>query len=704
MALPDFSQMTPEQLQAFLSGQYGNIGTPTLNADDRYGGEGQGTGFYSGGGLDFLSQTPDGFTGPIGAPYDQAGQSGIFGQNFGAWDTMGNMTGSEFQQQDRPSFLDKNGFLAPLLPIAAAGAGALFGGAPGAVPTGLEAATTSGSAASSGINSALASSQGATLGGGITANGGLTAGGITAGGGLGAGGLSAGGAGATLGATAGAGGIGSLLEGLGGMRGLAAGAGALAGALGTPTGNSVSEQSVPEWLRPYATDLAQRGQTLADQPFQPFSGQRYADPNQAQQNAWEMVNQAASNPTAQQGQAATAFQNLLQAQAPNIANGARVDNQYIGQSSPTASNQYIGQGSGSNVSGLMQDFANPYLGQTTQQIGPLGQMSLQQSTTGVGQNALLGLDNPYLNDAIKYAQGDVTRNFDQSIAPRLAAMSRASGSFGNSGVQQQEQEAYRNLAGELGRVSSGMRMQDYGLQAQLGEGDLSRRLQAGLTDASRNLGASQAEQQFNIGTDYQRQLANSGMQAQDLARNLSGANAQQGNALQAGMFDATQRANDLSRNASLQQGLGQFNATMGAQDLARNASLAGQQQQFNAQQGNQDTTNQLNAWNSAQNRAASALPQWQAFAEQPYRAANALGTVGNQMYGIANQNNQFSFDEFMRQQQQPYQQLGMYSQLYGAARGGNQTQTTPAGGNQAAGALGGAASGLGLYNLFNRGF
>jgi hypothetical protein len=172
--------------------------------------------------------------------------------------------------------------------------------------------------------------------------------------------------------------------------------------------------------------------------------------------------------------------------------------------------------------------------------------------------------------------------------------------------------------------------------------------------------------------------------------------------LNAGQFDVGQRAADLGRNAQLTQNLGQFNANLGQTDLGRNAQLAQNLGQFNAQQGNFDISNAANMYNAAQNRAAGTLGQWQGFAEQPFRNANALGAVGSQMNQFAQQPLDFNFQQYQAQQQDPYNRLGLYGNLYGAARGGQQQTSTTGGGNTAAGLLGGAVTGLGLYNLFNQ--
>ena len=396
------------------------------------------------------------------------------------------------------------------------------------------------------------------------------------------------------------------------------------------------------------------------------------------------------------------FNRLQSGQAPGFGDAERVGNQYIGQTTPGATNQYIGQTTKSNVSALAGG-QNPYLNQTTGAIDPLAQMNLSQSTTDVGRNALLGQNNPYLKDAIGYAAGDITRNYDNTINPQLARMDRASGSFGNSGVQQAREEAQRTLANQIGRTTNDMRMADYNLQAQLGEGDLGRRTNAALTDAQRNLGASKDMQSFNIGTDLARQQANLGYRAGDLGRNIAASEGYQNRVLDAGKFDATMANNDLTRNANLAQNLGQFNATLGQGDLARNASLTGQQQQFNAGQGNFDITGARNDWNSAESRAAQTMNAYQGFDQAATNRAALLGTAGADMNRYAQQPLDFNFSEFQRQQQDIPNKLGTYGQMYGAGVNGQSVQSTPTGNSPAANLIGGATTAAGLWNLFNSG-
>ncbi|WP_393922893.1 hypothetical protein [Pseudomonas fluorescens] len=88
-------------------------------------------------------------------------------------------------------------------------------------------------------------------------------------------------------------------------------------------------------------------------------------------------------------------------------------------------------------------------------------------------NAYAG-SNPYLQQNIDAAMGDITKNYNNAIAPGLTTQSVGSGSFGNSGAQAAQQNSLDSLAKNLGNTASSMRMQDYGTQQQLAENYASR--------------------------------------------------------------------------------------------------------------------------------------------------------------------------------------------------------------------------------------
>lgn len=70
-------------------------------------------------------------------------------------------------------------------------------------------------------------------------------------------------------------------------------------------------------------------------------------------------------------------------------------------------------------------------------------------------------NNPYLQQNIDRSSADVVRNYNLAVRPQMDAMDARSGSFGNSGVAQTQQEQQRQLGETLAGVSTTMRSQDY---------------------------------------------------------------------------------------------------------------------------------------------------------------------------------------------------------------------------------------------------
>lgn len=114
---------------------------------------------------------------------------------------------------------------------------------------------------------------------------------------------------------------------------------------------------------------------------------------------------------------------------------------------------------------------NPYGGQTTQ----------------VPTNPYYGQDNPYLQGVIDRSAGDVTA--------RIQSQFNKPGGYGGSANQE-------ILARELGNLNNQIRYQDYGLQANLGEQDVNRRLSTSLADLTRNAGLWQNDMARNT-ANYQ---------------------------------------------------------------------------------------------------------------------------------------------------------------------------------------------------------
>jgi hypothetical protein len=350
------------------------------------------------------------------------------------------------------------------------------------------------------------------------------------------------------------------------------------------------------------------------------------------------------------------------------SSGSAPVRQQAGQFS-AASNPYIGQTSqGIGVQQSVMPYAqqaasfaqmrNPWIGQTAAQAD------------SVGQNAYSG-GNPYLAQQIQRAQDETTRSFNNVARPAFDAAERASGSFGNTAIQEQRGNAYRDLGGQLGNIASSMRMQDYTQQQQLAEAALNRQQQnnqfnasLGAADLARNtagfmqgqslglqgLSALLSGAQFDANLGQQGQQFNSSLGASDLARNAQLAqNLGQFNASgQSGMSQFNAGAgNALGQfNASLNQANNQFNAGAGNQLLSQYRQLGQQQNQFdqnmdfntwqannsNMRQGTQDQIALLNALlgmqgqgvNMANQQQNTPLNYWSAFSN----AANATGGLG----------------------------------------------------------------------------
>lgn len=122
-----------------------------------------------------------------------------------------------------------------------------------------------------------------------------------------------------------------------------------------------------------------------------------------------------------------------------------------------------------------------YNGQTVAGFDPFQSQAINQQAQMAGSNPVYGgasdqmqktiagdylNSNPYLQANIDAAQGDVIRNYNLIAKPAADAAGVRSGSFGNSGLAQMQGEQERNLVGELGRISSSMRGQNYANERQ----------------------------------------------------------------------------------------------------------------------------------------------------------------------------------------------------------------------------------------------
>jgi hypothetical protein len=430
----------------------------------------------------------------------------------------------------------------------------------------------------------------------------------------------------------------------------------------------------PEFLKSYYAALAERGMNLGNLGFTPYDQARVAPWNAQQEAASQMVQARALGGSDAMNQAGDWYSRMLSGQlgVGNVAAPGSVGN-ISAQTGPQ------GIASGGQINMLN---APGQIGQVAATTGPSSIAS--GGTATAGRNAYLGMDNPYLSQAINRAQGDVSSRINSQFNDTA---------FGGTAHQQ-------TLARELGNVSNQMRMQDYAAQQGLSESDVARQL----ATQQYNIGNANQLNQFNAGLQQQNAgimnqmgLANAGLRGQDISNQMA---VNQANAGLQG------------QNISNQNQLNQFNANLGMQ----NAGIMNTTNQFNAGLQQQNianlmNTNQFNAGLQGQNlgRQQSALSFAPTLAANDYADAQAMMGLGNQVQGYNQQIADANYQEFLRQQQYPAQQLSyMQAGLNPAASAfKNSTTTGPdvsTAGNTMAnmaglGTLGYAAgSGLGFEN------
>lgn len=197
--------------------------------------------------------------------------------------------------------------------------------------------------------------------------------------------------------------------------------------------NSSTTQSIPTELKPLAAAYSSKAMDLANQPYQAYGGQQVAGMHPFQNSATTRLGQIFNNGDPSMNAARNSVTSSLN------SGKAATDNPY-GYAYDGGRNQYAGQ-------------------------------------------------NAYLQQNIDAAMGDITRNYNDAIAPALTTQMVGSGSFGNTGNQAATQNSLNDLTKNLGNTASSMRMQDYATQQQLAESQINR---------------SQQNSQFNagLGQDY----------------------------------------------------------------------------------------------------------------------------------------------------------------------------------------------------------
>lgn len=205
---------------------------------------------------------------------------------------------------------------------------------------------------------------------------------------------------------------------------------------------SSTTQSIPNELKPLAAAYSSKAMNLSNTPYQGYDNSQVAELNKNQNLGMNMIIGRATGGNALMNQGSSTMQNALASGKAATSLGELGTNQYAGS-------------------------------------------------------------NPYLQQNIDSAMGDITRNYNDAIAPGLTTQMVGSGSFGNSGAQAATQNSLNDLTKNLGNTASSMRMQDYTAQQGLAESQLNRNLTAAQDYAGRN--DQMKSQYLNLAPTYANQ-------------------------------------------------------------------------------------------------------------------------------------------------------------------------------------------------------
>ena len=110
--------------------------------------------------------------------------------------------------------------------------------------------------------------------------------------------------------------------------------------------------------------------------------------------------------------------------------------------------------------------------------------------------------NPYFDATVQKSMGDITRNYQEAIAPQTDANFARAGAFGGSAWQQANERNQRGLGEALGNTSNAMRSGNYSQERQ-------NQMQAyGLLPSVSQAGMGVAQNLYGMGQNVHNQDAN----------------------------------------------------------------------------------------------------------------------------------------------------------------------------------------------------
>lgn len=531
----------------------------------------------------------------------------------------------------------------------------------------------------------------------------------------------------------------------------------MTGGGGGGTNYSEVEQTtsnLPEYAEPYYKDLLARTGFETAQPYETYGGQRLAYFSPAEQEAMARMNELGVSGTP--GELSQAAGYAQQVGGSNPAAGITgVNAQGYQAASPGQQGDYYAgsRDSGYNPNAYSSGYqANQIVGSFTPDNYEFGYDPDQYSSNYQAGQREMGFEpgtladnemlqeymDPYMQSVVDIEKREANRQADtRHAATGLDAAGM--GSLGGYREAIMRSEAERNLAQQTGDIQTRGSQQAFQNAQQAFEQDRAARAQAeqfGQSQFGMNQGLSQEQErlaQSGFGMNQQAQQA-----AEQLGQAGFGLN-QQGKMYAADLMMQGFNANEAARQAQEQFGQSAFGMSEQAQQMAEQYrqsqfGMNEQNQQFQAQQelavydayeqARQEAGRQGLSAAEIEQAGQIAMAQARLQGDQNRLAASgqladisgqqqlmelerlrAMQGSGMQQRGLMQQGLDMGYQDFLRQQSYPREQLAFYSNmLQGASIAPGQTVSTygpqPSTGQQL---LGAGLGGLGLYGAYNQG-
>lgn len=466
-----------------------------------------------------------------------------------------------------------------------------------------------------------------------------------------------------------------------------------------PTNQTVTQTNIPEEFMPYFERLMGRVEEQSLQPYQAYGGERLAAPGADTLASRDLTRGIAGSGIAGLGAA--------QATAQGNIDLAR----QLGQYGPGTFSQYGGF-KATEVSPFT-DFsagrADPYAGFSAGQAAPFsdfaesGFKEFQFGPAGEFTGSSVGqYMDPYMQNVLDVEKRRAAEDYDIARAGRNARAVQA-GAFGGSRQAVQEGLAERDLLERQGAIQSRGLSTAYGDAQRMFEADRAARMGveaaqageagrfqgAGAGEAARVQAARAAELARTQGIGVDEAARVQAAQAAELART-------QGIGIGEDARVQAARAAELARTQGISVDEASRIQAAQAAELGRVQTGTEASRQFGASQG-------LAALDAAGRAGQQLTNLGQEARAAEIQNAQLLEAIGRSQQGEAQAGLDIGYQDFLRQQGYPEEQLGFYSDILRGlpvANAGTTTETGSVYTNPLQQALGAGLSGLSLYRAF----